>query len=144
VPVPSEPADATEDAAFYAGGGAMDELDRRARAAVETQPDGAYPPQRRRVAPVHRGTYVSAKQRAERLGEHTLLELIGPLDQVPYLAVAPSTLRELGVDHRTGFLLAEIDGRLDLESLVDVSGMPRLDALRILFRLLEDKIVRAR
>ena len=144
IPVPSARAEATGETTFNAGGGAMNELERRARAAVETQPETVYPPRSRRVAPVHRGACVSAKQRAGGLGEQTLLELIGPLDQVPYLAVAPSSLLDLPVDHRTGFLLAEVDGRLDLESLVDVSEMPRLHALRILFQLLEDGIVRVR
>jgi hypothetical protein len=65
----------------------------------------------------------------------SFLELIG---------LSLSSLLDLGVDHRTGSLLAEIDGPLDLESLVDVSEMPRLYALRILLQLLEDGIVRTR
>jgi hypothetical protein len=141
MPTREESTGVIQERTFHARGSAMDELDRRARAAAETQSEMANPAQKGREARAHRGDSVDASQAAVRLGEHTLLELIGPLDQVLHLAVTPCRLLDFPLDHRTAFLLAEIDGRLDVEGLVDVSGMPRLAALRILLQLLEDGLV---
>jgi hypothetical protein len=47
----------------------------------------------------------------------------------------------LSLDHRAGFLLSLVDGRLTIEELLDISGMPRLDALRILYGLLDQRVI---
>ena len=57
---------------------------------------------------------------------------IGPLDRVPLVMVARDQLRWLSIDHRAGFVLSLVDGVSSLEMILDVSGMPELDALRIL------------
>ena len=41
-------------------------------------------------------------------------------------------IRWLSLDHRAGFLLSCVDGRMTVEELIDVSCMSELDALRIL------------
>jgi hypothetical protein len=76
-----------------------------------------------------------------RMGENALLALIGPLEQVPSLAIAPARLTELRVDHRAGFLLAQVDGSLTLETLIDISGMPKLEVLRLIYTLVEDGVL---
>lgn len=67
---------------------------------------------------------------------------LGPLDQVVLLGVPGDQLRWLALDHRAGFLLSLVDGVLTIEELLDISGMPRLDALRILFSLLQEGVIR--
>jgi hypothetical protein len=66
---------------------------------------------------------------------------IGSLDRVPFVAVPREQLRWLNIDHRSGFVLSHIDGNCSLEQILDVSGMPTLDALRILYELLQQRVI---
>jgi hypothetical protein len=66
---------------------------------------------------------------------------IGLLSQVATVAVPPEQIRWLSLDHRAGFLLSLIDGHSTLDEVLDISGMPRLDALRILFSLIEERVI---
>jgi hypothetical protein len=66
---------------------------------------------------------------------------IGPLDRVPFVAVPTEQLRWLNLDHRAGFVLSHVDGICSLEQILDVSGMPTLDALRILFELVQQRVI---
>lgn len=66
---------------------------------------------------------------------------VGPLDRVPTVAVARDQLRWLSIDHRAGFVLSLIDGVSSIEMILDVSGMPELDALRILSELVQQRII---
>jgi hypothetical protein len=70
-------------------------------------------------------------------GERALLGRLGSLEQVATLAVDARELRALPVDHRGAFLLSQVDGVSTLEMILDVSGMSRLDALRILAGFVE-------
>jgi hypothetical protein len=67
---------------------------------------------------------------------------IGRLDRVVVLVLGDSQLRWLGLDHRSGFLISRIDGFSTLEELLDVCGMPRLEALKTLSDLLERGAIR--
>jgi len=69
---------------------------------------------------------------------------IGRLDRIVLLALGDSQLRWLGLDHRSGFLLSRVDGFSTLEELLDVCGMPRLEALKTLADLLERGAIRLR
>lgn len=53
-------------------------------------------------------------------------------------------LKRLPLDHRAGFLLSLMDGSLDIESLVEVSGMPRDEALRIVRDLHDSGVIDVR
>ena len=66
---------------------------------------------------------------------------IGPLDRVPMVMVARDQMRWLTIDHRAGFVLSLVDGVSSLEMILDVSGMPELDALRILSELAQQRII---
>lgn len=66
---------------------------------------------------------------------------VGPLDRVPIVMVARDQLRWLSIDHRAGFVLSLVDGVSSLEMILDVSGMPELDALRILSELAQQRII---
>jgi hypothetical protein len=67
---------------------------------------------------------------------------IGRMDRVAVLALGESQLRWLGLDHRSGFLLSRVDGLSSIDELLDVCGMPRLEALRTLVDLLERGAIR--
>lgn len=67
---------------------------------------------------------------------------VGRMDQVVHVAVAPEQVRWLALDHRAGFLLSLVDGASSVEELLDICGMPALDALRILAELLEQSVIR--
>ncbi len=67
---------------------------------------------------------------------------IGRMDSVAALSLGESQLRWLGLDHRAGFLLSRVDGVSTVEELLDICGMPRLEALRTLVDLLERGAIR--
>lgn len=59
----------------------------------------------------------------------------------PRVVMDPAELHALALDHRAGFVLACIDGGSSIEEILDVSGMPVLDALRTLFDLVQQGII---
>lgn len=69
------------------------------------------------------------------------LSRLGGLDQVINVVLPPEELRWLNLDHRAGFLLSLVDGASTIEELLDISGMPRLDALKILATLREQRAI---
>ena len=77
--------------------------------------------------------------------ESTLIAMyeskLGPRDAIPRLAIKPEEVMWLNLDHRAGFLLAQIDGTVDYESLFALSGLPRLDTARILATLIGDGVI---
>lgn len=66
---------------------------------------------------------------------------IGRLDRCPIVAVPQDQIRWLSLDHRAGFLLSLIDGTSTVDEVLDMSGMPRLDALRLVCDLLEQRVL---
>jgi hypothetical protein len=80
-----------------------------------------------------------------RQNEATLIAMyeskLGPLVGVPRLAIKPEEVMWLNLDHRAGFLLAQIDGAVDYEALFALSGLPRLDTARILANLIADGVI---
>lgn len=67
---------------------------------------------------------------------------IGPLDQVISVVISPEEIQWLALDHRAGFLLSLVDGQSTVDEILDISGMTRLDALKIIFDLTERQVVR--
>jgi tetratricopeptide (TPR) repeat protein len=80
-----------------------------------------------------------------RQNEATLISMyeskLGSLSRVPRLAIKPEEILWLNLDHRAGFLLAQIDGSVDYDSLFALSGLPRLDTARILANLIADGVI---
>ena len=70
--------------------------------------------------------------------------VLGGLDRVPVVRTAKDALASLEIDHRAGFLLSHVDGASSFETILDVSGMPELDALRILTELLRRGVLDVR
>ncbi len=66
---------------------------------------------------------------------------IGKLSAVPRVRLKEDEVIWLNLDHRAGFMLAQIDGTLSFEDLFSVSGMSRLDTARILAQLLDQRII---
>jgi tetratricopeptide (TPR) repeat protein len=86
---------------------------------------------------------------AERMREdcvETLIQMyesqLGPLSGVPGLAVNPDEIIWLNLDHRAGFVLAQIDGGVSYDDLHAICGMSRLDTSKILAQLLQEKVIR--
>jgi hypothetical protein len=50
-------------------------------------------------------------------------------------------LKRLPLDHRAGFLLSLMDGSLDIDMLVEVSGMPRDEVVRVLRDLHDSGVI---
>jgi hypothetical protein len=69
---------------------------------------------------------------------------IGSQQAVPIPALGDAELRWLGLDHRAGFLLSRVDGVATVEEVLDICGMPRLEALKTLVSLLERGAIRLR
>jgi hypothetical protein len=66
---------------------------------------------------------------------------LGSLRQRVSIAVPGDEIRWLSLDHRAGFVLSLIDGSSTVEELLDISGMTRLDALRILYTLFDQRVI---
>lgn len=66
---------------------------------------------------------------------------LGALSQHVRVAVPVEQIRWLSLDHRAGFVLSLIDGSSTVEELLDISGMNRLDALRILYTLFDQRVI---
>jgi len=66
---------------------------------------------------------------------------LGALSQVPIVAIPAEQLRWLTLDHRSGFLLSHVDGVSTLEEILDISGMNHLEAMRIIYELLQQKVI---
>lgn len=84
-------------------------------------------------------------KRYKRRCEETLTEMyssrIGDLGRRVRVSKQGADLQWLSMDHRAGFLLSRVDGSLTIEELLEICGMPRLDALRTLHELLQQKVV---
>lgn len=66
---------------------------------------------------------------------------LGSTDLVPRVTLSSEQIRWLTLDHRSGFLLSCIDGYSSIDEILDVCGMPSLDALRILCDLLQQNVI---
>ncbi|MEM1026103.1 MAG: hypothetical protein AAF627_12795 [Myxococcota bacterium] len=66
---------------------------------------------------------------------------IGDFDRSPKVNVSEEEIIWLNLNHRAGFILSQIDGSVTFEDLVALSGMPRLDTVRILSELLQQRVI---
>jgi len=92
------------------------------------------------VVPLHVEARAWAARCKDALEQH-YLATVGSLTSVPSIAVSERELRVFGLDHSAGFIVAQIDGITNVETILDVCGMPRLTALRILSDLAARGIV---
>jgi len=73
--------------------------------------------------------------------EREYLSSVGSASAILVVAVSPEELKTLALDNVSGFLLSLMDGATDVETILDISGLPRLLALRHLRSLLERGVV---
>jgi hypothetical protein len=66
---------------------------------------------------------------------------IAGLDRRVKVVMAADQVRWLSLDHKSGFLLSMVDGSTSVEDLLDVCGMQRLDALKIICSLLDQNVI---
>lgn len=66
---------------------------------------------------------------------------MGSLEQIVTVSIPADQIRWLSLDHRAGFLLSLVDGVSTVEEILDISGMTRLEALRIMYTLLEQRVI---
>ena len=72
---------------------------------------------------------------ARPLLERAFRACIGDMRCSPIRAMRSEELAEHGFDHRAAFLMSRMDGMLSVSDLLDVAGMPRFDALRLMASL---------
>lgn len=80
--------------------------------------------------------------------ERTLLAMfeskLGGRDVIPRVMLKDDEIIWLNLDHRAGFVLAQIDGSVTFDDLFAVSGMSRLDTARILAQLVDEGVISGR
>ncbi len=69
---------------------------------------------------------------------------LGTMSGVVAVALPLHELASRELDHRTAFLLSRVDGTLSIEDILDVSGMPRLEAYRYLAHLVLEGVLEVR
>jgi len=92
------------------------------------------------LAPLHpEATRLAAECRTAL--ERECLGAIGSGSAILVAAVTNDELRSFPLDNASAFLFSLVDGATDVESILDVAGMPRLLALRHLRSLLERGLI---
>lgn len=86
-------------------------------------------------------------QRLRERSEATLVAMLesklGNLDKKPRVSLKEDEIIWLNLDHRAGFILAQIDGTVSYEDLFAISGMSRLDTARILAQLTDEGVIKS-
>ena len=73
--------------------------------------------------------------------ERQHLNRLGSLTHTPVINVALRDLANLDLDHRSGFLISQIDGMMTFEDILDLSAMSRLETMEVLADLLEREVI---
>jgi hypothetical protein len=66
---------------------------------------------------------------------------LSPLTRVPMLASELSQLGSVVEDPKTAYMLGFIDGILPLETIIEVTGLPEIETLRVLDRMISLGVV---
>jgi hypothetical protein len=94
------------------------------------------------LAPLHpEGSTLATECRAAL--ERECLSAIGSASSVLVQAITAEELKTFSLDNVSAFLFTQIDGATDVETILDIAGLPRLLALRHLRGLVERGIVAA-
>jgi hypothetical protein len=65
----------------------------------------------------------------------------GDLGATPVVLLPPDQLVWQDLDHRAGFILSQVDGASRYQDILLISGMDRLDTMRILAQLVQDGVI---
>jgi hypothetical protein len=66
---------------------------------------------------------------------------LAPLTRVPQLTKPLTELGALLADPKTAYVLGFVDGILPLDTIIDVTGLPEVDTLRVLERMVSQGVV---
>lgn len=92
------------------------------------------------LAPTH-PEVTRRREASEEVVERMLQSRIGPMSGTPQVLLKEDEVIWLNLDHRAGFVLAQIDGGVTFDDLFALSGMSRLDTARILVQLLDEGVI---
>jgi hypothetical protein len=60
---------------------------------------------------------------------------------MPVVVMPVERLKRLPLDHRAGFLLSLMDGAIDLETIVEIAGMPRNEVIGLVRDLFQAGVI---
>jgi tetratricopeptide (TPR) repeat protein len=83
------------------------------------------------------------RDRSEQTLQTMFESKLGAMDARPRVILKQDEIIWLNLDHRAGFVLAQIDGTVTFEDLFEVCGMSRLDTARILAQLVDEGVIAA-
>jgi hypothetical protein len=75
------------------------------------------------------------------LFERAFRAFMGNPHACPIRALPTETISDYGLDQRAAFLLSRMDGMTSMADLIDSSGMPRFDAVRVMASLRRAKAI---
>lgn len=75
------------------------------------------------------------------LFERAFRAFMGNPHACPIRAIATETIADHGLDQRAAFLMSRMDGMTSMADLIDSSGMPRFDAVRVMASLRRAKAI---
>jgi hypothetical protein len=81
------------------------------------------------------------RERSERTLQAMFESKLGSMIARPKVILKQDEIIWLNLDHRAGFVLAQIDGAVSFEDLFEVCGMSRLDTARILAQLVDEGVI---
>ena len=83
------------------------------------------------------------RTQSEAVVEQMLQSRLGTLTRRPIRKLKDDEIIWLNLDHRAGFVLAQIDGTVTYDDLFALSGMSRIDTAKILVQLLDEGAIEA-
>lgn len=83
----------------------------------------------------------AAKERSRDVLMKMSVSKIGDLDAVPTVLCPPNQVIWLDLDHRSGFILSQVDGVSSYLEIMDIAGMDQLECITILAGLVEDGVI---
>ncbi|MCK5688628.1 hypothetical protein KAI87_05115 [Myxococcota bacterium] len=83
----------------------------------------------------------AAKKQSRTMLERMLTSHFGGIDGVPELLITTEELIWQDLDHKAGFILAQVDGMATYSDILDVTGMDRIAALQIISGLFKKNII---
>lgn len=81
------------------------------------------------------------RERSEKTLQAMFESKLGAMSARPKVILKQDEIIWLNLDHRAGFVLAQIDGSVSFEDLFEVCGMSRLDTARILAQLVDEGVI---
>jgi len=100
----------------------------------------------REIGPESAGYQAEVQPLLDRAEKDTIRELysrLGP-DKIPHVLIPFEELGTVQLTPQEGFILSRLDGTWDVSSIVSVTPMKEVDALRMLKRLIDRGIVEIR